>query len=75
MVNLNYHALVWKEGKWYVSRSLELAVASQGKTRKEAIANLQEAVELYIEDEEPYNFSLPPISQPQITQIKTAFHA
>lgn len=75
MAKLNYHALIWKEGKWYVSRCLELAVASQGKTRKEAAANLQEAVELYLEDEKPYEFYLPPISQPQITPLKTAHYA
>lgn len=72
MAKLNYHALVWKEGKWYVARSLELEVASQGKTRKEALANLREAVDLYLEDEDPRRFFLPQISQPQITQIKAA---
>jgi len=47
MAKFNYHALVWREGKWYVARSLELEVASQGKSRKEALANLREAVDLY----------------------------
>ena len=32
-------------------RSLEVEVASQGKTEKEAIKNLREALELYFEDE------------------------
>lgn len=39
-----------KEGKWYVARSAELGVVSQGKTVAEAQKNLQEAVELYLED-------------------------
>lgn len=42
----NLHYAIWKEGKYYVARSLEVEVASQGKTRKEAIASLQEALEL-----------------------------
>lgn len=47
----NLHYVIWKEGKYYVARSLEVEVASQGKTRTEAIANLQEALELYFEDQ------------------------
>lgn len=30
-----YHALVWKEGGWYVARGVEIEVASQGKTKIE----------------------------------------
>lgn len=44
-------AIVWKEGVWFVAKALGLEVASQGKTRKEAIKNLQEAVDLFLEDE------------------------
>lgn len=44
------HALVWKEGKWFVSKCVEIEVASQGKTRSEAISNLDEALELYFEN-------------------------
>lgn len=39
-----------KEGKWYVARSVELGVTSQGKTIPEAQKNLIEAVQLYLED-------------------------
>lgn len=72
MAKLNYQALVWKEGKWYVARCLELEVASQGRTKKEALANLREAVELYLEDEDTSRFPLPKIIRPQVTQIKVA---
>ncbi len=53
IINLmkSLHYAIWKEGKYYVARSLEVEVASQGKTRKEAISNLQEALELYFEDQ------------------------
>ena len=47
----NVHYAIWKEGKYYVARSLEVEVVSQGKTRTEAITNLQEALELYFEDQ------------------------
>ena len=45
-------AILQKEGDWYVSLCPELDVASQGKTVEEAVTNLQEAVELYLEDED-----------------------
>lgn len=45
------HALVWKEGNWFVSKCLEVEVASQGKTKKEALENIEEALSLYFEDE------------------------
>lgn len=42
--------VISKEGKWYVARSAELGVASQGKSVDEAQKNLKEAIELYLED-------------------------
>lgn len=44
-------ALVWKEGRWFVSKALEVEVASQGKSKSESLENLKEALELYFEDE------------------------
>jgi predicted RNase H-like HicB family nuclease len=40
---------VWREGKWYVSKCLELDIASQGETEEEALNNLREALELHFE--------------------------
>ncbi|MBC8499231.1 MAG: type II toxin-antitoxin system HicB family antitoxin [Candidatus Atribacteria bacterium] len=42
--------VVWKEGKYYVAQCLNIDVSSFGKTKKEALANLDEALELYLED-------------------------
>lgn len=42
-------AIIKKEGKWFVARSLELGVTSQGRTIEKATENLQEAVGLYLE--------------------------
>lgn len=36
-----------REGDWYIARSLDVEVASQGKTEEEALLNLREALELY----------------------------
>ena len=43
-------AIILRDGKWFVARSVELGVTTQGKTIEEAKKNLQEAVELYLED-------------------------
>jgi predicted RNase H-like HicB family nuclease len=48
---VTFTATVTKDGEWYVSRCLEVEVASQGETLDEALANLREALELYFEDE------------------------
>ncbi|MBW6432390.1 type II toxin-antitoxin system HicB family antitoxin [Actinoplanes hulinensis] len=42
-------AAVHQEDDWFVARCLELDVASQGESLDEALANLREAVELYLE--------------------------
>ena len=45
-----YHltAVIWKEGKWYVSKCPELGVASYGASPEKARAALAEAVGLYL---------------------------
>lgn len=42
--------VVWQEGKYYVAQCLNVDVSSFGKTKKEALYNLNEALELYFED-------------------------
>ena len=48
-----FSASVWREGDWFVAQCLEVAVASQGETEEEALANLHEALELYFEPPTP----------------------
>ena len=69
MSKTDLKAVVWKEESWFVAKVLGLEVASQGKTRKEAIQNLQEAVDLLLEDEglKISNYFVP--SDPQISAI------
>ena len=47
---LQFTSVVWKEGKLHVAQCLNVDVSSFGKTRAEALNNLEEALELYFED-------------------------
>jgi len=57
-----------KDDDWYVASCLENHVASQGKTRDEALVNLQEALELYYEDSD----ELPNFEKPFVTSLEIA---
>ena len=50
MKEFNVTAVIWQEDEFYVSKCPELEVASAGDTPQEALENLKEAVELYIEN-------------------------
>lgn len=51
--------VVWKESKYYVAQCLNVDVSSFGKTRKQALIALEEALALYFDD----------INVPKITKI------
>lgn len=63
------NALTWKEGNWYVAKAVEVEVASQGKTAKQALANLQEALELYFEDEKIPVSKITPLPKLELTKL------
>ncbi|MBI2472723.1 MAG: type II toxin-antitoxin system HicB family antitoxin [Planctomycetes bacterium] len=48
----DYTVVVWKEKEGYVSKCPELGVASCGDSISDAVENLKEAVELYLENAE-----------------------
>lgn len=50
MKKINLKNVIRKEGKYYVAWNLNTAISSFGDTRKEALNNLKEALELYFED-------------------------
>jgi predicted RNase H-like HicB family nuclease len=52
MDDMMLSAVIRQEGRTYTAWTPELDVASQGKTVEQALANLREAVELYLEDED-----------------------
>ena len=41
-------SIVWKEGRHFVAQCLNVDISSFGKTKKEAMKNLEEALELYV---------------------------
>lgn len=49
---LDYTVVVWKEKEGYVSKCPELGVASCGDSISDAMENLKEAVDLYLENAE-----------------------
>ncbi len=51
MQTITLQHIIWKEEKYFVAQCLNIDVSSFGDTKEEAIKNLQEAVELYFEDE------------------------
>lgn len=50
MSDLNLQSVVYREGEHYVAQCLNLDISSFGNTEADALANLQEALELYFED-------------------------
>ena len=50
-------ALSWKENDLYIAKAVEVEVASQGKTKIDALNNLKEALELYFEDNSTSNYN------------------
>ena len=50
MKKFNLTATIWEEKGVYVSKCPELGVASCGDTPEEALSNLKEAVELYLDN-------------------------
>lgn len=53
ILNKKDNIIIEKEDNWYIAKCIDTNVASQGKTQEEAIANLKEAIELYMQNEEP----------------------
>ena len=58
-MRLDLTAAVWQEDKWFVAQCVELGVASQGRSEEEAMANLEEAVLLYLQDDETGQIKTP----------------
>ena len=47
---MRVRVIVWREEDMYVAREVATGVTSQGRTVDEAIKNLREALELYLEE-------------------------
>lgn len=53
---MSFESIIWKEGNYYVGQCLNIDVSSFGETKQEALDNLREAVELYLEDDGSENY-------------------
>jgi len=53
-------AYIHKGEKYYVAECLDIGVVTQGETLDETIANLQDAVALYLKDEDPSELGIAP---------------
>jgi predicted RNase H-like HicB family nuclease len=65
-----FTAVIHKEEKLYVAQCPEVGTASQGETIEEAVNNLQEATELYLEE-----FPLQQTYRPILTTFEVAANA
>lgn len=65
-----FTAVIHKEDDWYVADCPEVGTVSQGKSIEEAIDNLKEATELYLEE-----FPLTEIQRPILTTFEVATYA
>ena len=61
------HAIVRRSAGWFVAECLELAVVSQGRSLDELAANLQQAIELHLEDEDPSALGVIPAPRVSMT--------
>lgn len=65
-------AAIHQEEDWYVAQCLEVDVASQGRTIAEAVRNLSEAVEIYLEeidDPAPHLTDTPLVTSFQVSGV------
>ena len=65
-----FTAVIHKEDDLYVAECPEVDTASQRYTIEEAVANLKEATELYLEE-----FPLPDVSRPILTTFEANYAA
>ena len=70
MTTQTFAAVLYKEDDLYVGECPEVGTVSQGYTIEEAVANLKEATELFLEE-----FSLPEISMPLLTTFEARVYA
>ena len=65
-----FTAVIHKDDDLYVADCPEVGTVSQGHTVEEAVANLKEATELYLEE-----FPLPDVSRPLLTTFEATYAA
>lgn len=71
MPKVNLQSAVWKEGKFYVAQCLNVDISSFGTTKKEALKNLQEALELYFEGSK--SIKMNQVQNAQFSKVSIAY--
>ncbi|HKH45539.1 MAG TPA: type II toxin-antitoxin system HicB family antitoxin [Thermoanaerobaculia bacterium] len=67
MLQRTFTAILHREDAWYVAECPEVGTVSQGASIEEALANLKEATELYLEE-----FPLPQGDRPLLTTFEVS---
>jgi predicted RNase H-like HicB family nuclease len=67
MATRMFTAVLHKEEDMYVAQCPEVGTVSQGRTIEEAVANLKEATELYLEEFPPENIEKPILTTFEVT--------
>ena len=65
-----FTAILHKEDELYVAQCPEVGTASHGDTIEEAVANLKEATELYLEE-----VLIPNVGRPLVTRFEANYSA
>lgn len=68
MASRTFTAILYKEEELYVAECPEVRTVSQGHNVEEAVANLKEATELYLEE-----FPMPEASPPLLTTFEAEY--
>ena len=63
-----FTAVLHREGNLYVAECPEVGTASQGSNVEEAVANLKEATELYLEE-----FPIKEVAKPWVTTFEAKY--
>jgi predicted RNase H-like HicB family nuclease len=63
--------VVWKEGKYYVAQCLNIDISSFGESREDALKNLDEAINLYLEDDK--HEDIQNVENPEIVHLSVKY--
>lgn len=71
MLPKQFEGIVWQEGEHFVAQCLNVDVSTFGETREEALSNLKEALELYLEDADTNNIA--EIKHPELFNTEVSY--
>ena len=71
MRTIYIQAVVWKEGKHFVSQCLNFDIASHGSTEALALTNLKEAIELSLEKKKTRR--LAEVKKPNLVSLRLTY--